>query len=304
VVPSSSGYTAHKLAGLAKAVPSLPLGKLCGWALLLIGISYWGNVLRASSHGATANAGWLLNSVLYNGAFNIAAWVLIAVRAGKIVAPTVIATRLQIAFLMAIALVCVVPKTQATVGPLLILAVMLARSSRTRDGHVVAILLFGIAVELIGGAFYMLSLHLIVAKLDAQVVVALLSFAGQNVQAYGNVVDNVSAQHGIEVLAPCASSFPLAQLGLAYLVTKIYFGHLPGRGDLPWFAAAVVASVVLTELRLSLLALSGPSYVWWHDGDGTTVYIFSQLAISVLFPILAALKLKAAPLSLAFPARY
>jgi hypothetical protein len=81
---------------------------------------------------------------------------------------------------------------------------------------------------------------------------------------------------------------------VAYLVTKLYLGHTPGRADLPWFAAALLASIVLTELRLCMLALSGPSYDWWHDGDGATVYTLAELAISVLFPVVATWNAQAA----------
>jgi hypothetical protein len=280
---------AGRFLGFAETARSLPLSKLYAWALLFIGVSYWGNVLRTFPHGEDGHFLWMLNSVLGNGAFNTAAWVIIAVRAKRI-APTGMASRKQIALAVAIALMCVVPRTQATVGPLLALGIVLARSSGTRHGQHIAILLLGIAAELIWGSFYMLPLHASVAKLDAQAVVALLSLAGQSVLAHGNVVDNVSAQHSIEILGFCASTFPLAQLGLAYLVTNVYCGRLPGRGDVPWFAAALLTSIALTELRLSLLAWSGTSYNWWHDGEGAAVYILAVTAVSVLFPLLAACK--------------
>ena len=288
-----TNYPSQRLAGrflgLAETAWPLPVGKLYTWALLFIGVSYWGNVLRTFPHGADGHFVWILNGVLGNGAFNIAAWVIIAVRIRGI-APTGMASRKQIALIMAIALMCIVPRTQATVGPLLVLGIVLARTSGTRYGQDVAILLLGIAAELIWGSFYMLPLHASVAKLDAQAVAALLSLARQSVLAHGNVVANVSAQHSIEVLGFCASTFPLAQLGLAYLVTNVYCGRRPGRGDLPWFAAALLASIALTELRLSLLALSGTSYNWWHDGEGAAVYILAVTAVSVLFPFLATRK--------------
>jgi hypothetical protein len=279
--------------GLAETEWPLQLGKLYAWALLFIGVSYWGNVLRTFPHGVDGHFIWMLNSVLGNGAFNVAAWVIIAIRSKRI-APAGMASRKQIALATAIALMCVVPRTQATVGPLLALGIVLARSSGTRYGQHVAILLLGIAAELIWGSFYMLRLHASVAELDAQAVVALLSLAGKSVFAHGNVVDNVPAQHSIEVLGFCASTFPLAQLGLAYLVTNAFCGRLPGRGDVPWFAAALLTSVALTEIRLSLLALSGTSYHWWHDGEGAAIYILAVTMVSVLLPFLATRKMHAA----------
>ena len=200
---------AGRFLGLAEIASRIPVGKLYTWTLLFIGASYWGNVLRALPHGEDGHLIWMLNSVLGNGAFNIATWVIIAVRARGI-APTGMASRKQIALAMAIVLMCIVPRTQATVGPLLALGIVLARTSGTRNGQDVAILLLGIAAELIWGSFYMLPFHASVAKLDAQAVAALLSWAGQSVLAHANLVDNVSAQHSIEVLGFCASTFPLS----------------------------------------------------------------------------------------------
>jgi hypothetical protein len=55
-------------------------------------------------------------------------------------------------------------------------------------------------------------LHAGVAKLDAQAVVAQLSLAGQSALAHGNVVDNVSTQHSIEVLGFCASMSRITEI--------------------------------------------------------------------------------------------
>jgi hypothetical protein len=264
----------------------LMLSKLYALALLLAGVSYWVNIVRVFPHEADSDLIWILKSVLGNGAFNVVAWGMIAVRARGI-APTGQASRQQIAFTVAIALMCVVPTKPATVGVLLALAVALALPSLMRCGRCIAVLLLGLAIELIWQSSYFSSLHLAAATLDARAVKALLGVVGQIAWAHGNVVENGTTQTGIEVLGFCASSFPFAQVALAYLVTKVYFGRLPTLADLPWFAASLLASIALTELRLSLMTVSETSYNWWHTGNGVTVYTFALTAASVLFPFMA-----------------
>jgi hypothetical protein len=172
---------AGRLARAAKAASTLSLGKLYAGAMLLIALSYWGNVLRTFPYHTGADSIPLLDSVLTNGAFNIAAWAMIAARVRGIVAPTRRASPLQIGFVVAVALICLVPRSQATVGPLLAFGIILMRSSGTYDGKCVGMLLLAIAAELIWGAFYLLPLHATVAKLDAQAVAIMLGLAGQSI---------------------------------------------------------------------------------------------------------------------------
>jgi hypothetical protein len=272
---------------LAWPTRSLSLAELYAWSLLAIGASYWGNILRTFPHdGAPIGFASVLNSILGVGAFNIAAWLMIAGKAGK-VAPAAAASGRQIAVAMAIAMLCMVPTTQATVGALLALGTVFARAPAMRCGREVAVLLLGIAVELVWSSTYLFPLHDAVAALDARAVTSLLRLTGHNVFVQGNVVENASSQSGIEVLVFCASSLPLAQLGLGFLVVKVYCGQLPRLTDLPWFAGLLLASVCLTELRLSFMALSDASYHWWHAGGGVTVYTLAETGICVLFALLA-----------------
>ena len=44
---------------------------------------------------------------------------------------------------------------------------------------------------------------------------------------------------------------------MAFMVVMFYANRVPRLTDLPWLAAAMLTSVALTELRLSLMAIWG-----------------------------------------------
>jgi hypothetical protein len=265
----------------------ISLSELHVWTVLLAGVAYWGNIARNSGYDVSLSLTAVTQAVFARGAFTIAAWVMVVVWV-KAVAPRGNASRRQIATAMAIGVLCMIPTRQTTIAALLMLGVVLARPSGTRHGRQVAALLICLAIEMVWTSIYLLPLHDAVATFDARAVQAVLSLAGQTVSVHGNVVINDPAQFSIEVLAYCASSSPLASVGLAFVVTSLYCGRLPGLADLPWLAGSLLASVALTELRLSLMVLSEPNYLRIHDGDGGTVYTFLALGLAMLFPLVAA----------------
>jgi len=214
------------------------------------------------------------------------AWAMLVMWAGK-AAPAGRATPRQVAGGAVIGLVCLLPAAQATIVVLLALGVLFARPADTGAGRTVAALLVCLAADMIWTSAYALPLHGLAGRLDARAVAALLGLLGQTLAVHGNVIENIPARFGVEVLAFCASSFPLARVVLAFLVTMLYCGRKPRAADLPWLAASLLASVALTELRLCLMALGEPNYVWLHDGGGYTVYALVAVAFAVLFPVLA-----------------
>jgi hypothetical protein len=265
----------------------LALGELYAWTVALVGVAFWGNVMRNAGYNGATSLITFAQAVFAQGAFIVAAWIMVAIWSGA-VAPGGAASRPQVTVGLAIGLLCIIPSRQTTIAALLVVGVILAIPQGTRRGRQVAALLFCIAAEMIWTSVYLLPLHHAVATLDARAVQAVLSLAGQNVSVHGNVVINGPAQFSIEVLAFCTSSYQLASVGLAFVVTTLYCGRLPRLADLPWFVAAVFTSVALTELRLSLMVLGEANYVWIHDGDGGTVYILFAMGSAALFPLLAA----------------
>ncbi len=282
--------TASPQSDTAAPAPIAPgpitLAELHGWTLLVAGLAYWGNVVRGSREGGAGGPALLLESVLENGAFSAAAWALVAAWAHG-AASTGRATGRQIVASVAICLLCAVPIRQAMILALIVLGLWLARPAGTRSGRPVAALLLALAIDMAWSSAYLLPLHAAIATLDARAVEGMLGLGGIEAGVHANLIDNRTSGFSLEILANCASSFPLGGVGLAFVVTALYQGRLPRRGDLRWIAASLGASIVLTEIRLSWMASREASYVWLHDGDGVTLYTLSALGLAVLFPLLA-----------------
>jgi hypothetical protein len=273
-------------AGPCQSRLGLTSRELWTWSLLLAGVAYWANVVRTFPHGPTISLGSIGPSIISAGAFNVAAWVLIVAWIGR-ASPKGVATGRQIGTALAASLFCVVPSQQAIVGALFALGIGIVLSPRTHYSRKVAMLVFCLAMELMWRSVYLLPFHAMIATIDARFCDAILSLLGQSIQAHANQIENIRTGFAIEVLAPCASSFPLAGVCVAFFVTMLYCGRFPRSADLPWFALALVASILLTEARLSLMSMGEATYTWLHDGDGVAVYTLSALALAILFPVLA-----------------
>ncbi len=263
------------------------LAELRVWMLLVAGFAYWGNVVRTARSDGAAGLGYVLDGVLQNGAFAAASWALIVAWAAG-AGPARRASAGQIAAAAALCLLGAMPSRQTAILVLIGLGVQLARPAGTRTGRKVAVLLFALAFDSAWTSPYLLALHAAVATLDARAVQGLLHAAGVGAGRYGNLIAGATPGFGIEILARCASSYPFGGVCLAFVVTLLYQGRFPRRRDLPWLVASLAASVVLTEVRLSWMALGDADYLWLHEGSGVTLYTLAAVACAVLFPLLAA----------------
>ena len=257
------------------------------WTLLVAGLAYWGNEVRAAGHSGATGLGYVLEGVFQNGAFAAAAWVLTALWATR-ASPARHASGRQVAASVALGLFAVLPSRQAAILVLLVLGLQMLGPAGTRTGRKVAVLLLALALDGAWTSPYVLPLHAAVADLDARAVQGLLHLLGIGAAGYGNLVGSADSSGGIEILALCASSYPFGGVCLAYAVTTLYLERFPQRRDLPWLAASLAASVLLTELRLSWMVWREADYTWLHDGGGVTLYTLVATILAVLFPLLAA----------------
>jgi Transmembrane exosortase (Exosortase_EpsH) len=185
---------------------------------------------------------------------------------------------------LGLGLLCAVP-----VDPALVLALaalgsgVLLQSDVTGAGRQAGLLLLVLAGS--WASPDLRPLHVAIAHWDAQTVGWVMHLAGASVVVRGNLV--INGNFAIEVLSDCASSAPLAQVILAFVVIALYRRGSCRRADAPWLLASLLASVVLTEIRLSLMAISHADYSWWHDGLGVTVYGLVALAPAIAFPLLS-----------------
>lgn len=256
--------------------------------MALAALGYWADVI-AGSHAAQPLAPAALCASFFSaGAFNIAAWAMVAVRflqpqsqsqpfqpVSAILAITVLVS----------SLLCVVPIAFALAPGLMLLGLGLflhpALPAKRRQA---GLLLLGLGIT--WGWPFLRFAHGAVGRLDAQVVGAILHFSGLHVRVQGNVIG--SGNFGIEVLPACASSFPIAEVVLAYVLVAVYSGRRLSKADLPWLVASVLFSLMLTEIRLSLMVSSWADWNWWHNGPGVSIYELVALAGAVFFPLMAA----------------
>ncbi len=257
------------------------------WTLLVLGIAYWANVVRTAPPVADATGiVFAFDAVLGHGAFCVVAWAMLAALVWRQPA-TAPAARREVLLALAIALLGILPARQATVAALIALALLFTVGRDARAMRQAGVILAGLAVEMIWTSTYAMPLHATVARFDAVIVRALLGVIGIAASAHGASVGSASGSFDIEILGPCAASFPLAGVGLAFVVVTIHQGRLPRRGDLPWLAAALLASIVLTELRLGWMATGQVNYLWLHDGAGASLYAVVAAILAGAFPLLA-----------------
>jgi hypothetical protein len=257
-----------------------------GWALLLTGISYWTNAARTAPHGGTAGLDAVLQGIIQNGAFGMAAWMLIALWALRST-PVERISAGGIVLAVIVGLISLIPSRQATIVMLAILGVDRWHSTRTDTDQKIGILLIALAIDMIWVSPYLLPLHAAVAFLDARLVQGLLIITGNFAVSHFNIVDNATAGVSIQILARCASSYQFAGICLAFVVTELFLGRSPCREDLPWLGRSLLASVALTELRLTWMTSGDQTFTWLHDGGGVTLYTFVAAILALLFPALA-----------------
>jgi hypothetical protein len=257
--------------------------ELSAWCLLLCFVAFWGKIIATSDDPDPLQASAIATSVIDAGAFTVAAWIMILLRAGSVVPERPASTRLVVAAL-GIGVLCIIPLRPVSVAVLAVLGgTLLLAPQATRSGRQVGLLLASLAV--VSASYGLVPVHVRVAVLDARIVAWLARVVGMDAVADGNVVTH--GDFGLEILVQCTSSVQLAQVLLAFCVIVVYRRGECRRSDLPWLLSALCASVLLTEIRLLLMLRSEADYHWWHYGPGATVYLLAALASAALFPLLA-----------------
>jgi hypothetical protein len=261
----------------------LGAGEVWAWCLVLAAVAYWAKVVSGSGAPNPLAPVAIADRIFGAGAFSVVAWAMILKRAGKLVPERPASPRLVFVALV-LGLLCAVP-----VDPALVLALaglaggLLLQSDATRAGRQAGLLLLVLAGS--WASPDLRPLHVAIAYGDAHAVGWLMHLAGASVVVRGNLV--INGNFAIEILSDCASSAPFAQVILAFVVIALYRRGSCRRADAPWLLCSLLASIVLTEIRLSLMAISHADYSWWHDGLGVTVYQFVALAPAMAFPLLA-----------------
>jgi hypothetical protein len=250
------------------------------WCAVFAAIGFWGNAVIDSGNPDPLSAAGIWETFVESGAFTVAAWVMILARAPKAVAERAASARVVLGAI-GIGVLCVVPFRPAIALAVGLLAVgLLRRAAATRSGRQAGWLLACLTGVAVSG--FLGTLHVLVAQVDAHVVAVIWRLLGGDAFALGNTVTNGGFE--LDVYKACASSAPLPQVVLAFVVVAIYRRGDWRRSDLPWLLASLLASVVLTEIRLTTMAGGEVEYTWLHEGSGVTVYALTAMALAVLFP--------------------
>jgi hypothetical protein len=261
----------------------LGAGEVWAWCFAVAAIAYWAKVVGGSGAPNPLAPEAIAERFFGAGAFSIVAWAMILRRVGELVPERPASPKLVLTAL-GLGLLCAVPADPALVLALAALGSgVLLQSDATRAGRQAGLLLLVLAGS--WASPDLRPLHVAIAHWDAQAVGWMMHLAGVSVVVRGNLV--INGNFAIEVLSDCASSAPLAQVILAFVVIALYRCGSCRRADAPWLLGSLLASIVLTEIRLSLMAISHADYSWWHDGLGVTVYQFVALVPAMAFPLLA-----------------
>jgi hypothetical protein len=262
------------------------------WGLAIVGVAYWADIIRGANEHSGSVVGSAVDGVIANGVFNACAWAMILTRtwAGSDRAPArvrdIIAT-------VAAGVAVIAPVRLALSLGLAILGSTLYSDSRLpHEARRMRLVFLALAIETLSTTALAAPLHVAAGALDASATSFLLNQFGQTASHHGDFIENLSSGTGIAVWPLCASTFPLPGVCLAFLLTLLYFRQRLRKSQLAWLVASCLASVLLTEARLTLMAWSNDDFHWWHDGPGVTVYVLAALSLAVLFPLLAMVRLR------------
>ena len=255
------------------------------WSVLIVAVAFWANIVRGT--GDMPGLGTMVTRVLDNGAFDVFAWTLVFARSARM-SEAGPASWLQISTAFLVGAIVLAPVRVAAAAALGVLGVLLLTDRRTlKSGRDVGLVLLALAFETIWTSQLLDPLQVFVGRADAAICAFLSGQLHTEAIAHANVVDNLTTNFSIAIYPACASSFPLAGVSLAFLVMCLYQGRSPRAAHIFWLGLSFIASILLTEIRLVLLATNRSNYHWWHDGPGVSIYALAALGLAVLFPMLA-----------------
>ncbi len=255
------------------------------WCICLGLAGYAGGIFEPSAQ--RISAGGVFGDIAGAGGFNLAAWAMVLWRLRRI-GPASPASLWLVVAAFAYGVSCAVPLAPCLALGLAGLGlVLLRRRDSSEPGREAGwlILLLGVC----WGAPYARPVHLIVARFDAVAAGLLVRLAGGQAQVSGNIVG--TPEFSIEVFTACASSTPLPEVMLAYLVVVFYRGGHFGRAHFGYLAGSFGVSMALSEIRLGLMEPSRADWRFWHFELGATMYELAALVSALAWPYLATWRL-------------
>lgn len=169
------------------------------------------------------------------------------------------------------------------------IAIKIARVSRQAWSLAIPLALVSIQ-DLPIKEFWGHSLSSVTIPLDVWGARSLLRLAGFHVAQPidGAIVRLVEGNHGIQVIASCATPGPAMESLAAYAVFASWLRAAMDKRMVIYGLLLVLGVMLINWARLALTALSHDSYVFWHDGGGRLIISLCYLAIAFLMAELTA----------------
>ncbi len=148
---------------------------------------------------------------------------------------------------------------------------VLCRFGRTDQHRRVAIGLFAFISQylLLAGPF--IWLHTLVGRIDASVMRWVLQTAGYDITGYGTLVVRASQNFATDVQWGCSSSNVAAIAIPGFVITILGFRGWIRGSDLAYLAVLLAAVVLINWLRLIPIELSREGWLYWHEGNGSSI---------------------------------
>jgi hypothetical protein len=176
------------------------------------------------------------------------------------------------AVLALIAAVCLFVNDRPYFSAGLVSLYLLCRFGRNFEHRPLAIGMFAFTAQYLLQAGPFIWLHAFVGSLDAAVVRVLLRALGyDDVTGYGTFVIRTSQNFAIDVQEGCSSSYVavVAIAGFAITVLGLRGGFR--RADIGCAAGLLGVVVFINWLRLIPTALSHDGWLYWHEGQGSSI---------------------------------
>ena len=253
--------------------------------VLWAGVLLLANNLAASltaPHDAALGWNWLLLTRF--GGFDALAWGVALWRLTK--APRQPATTGQIAWVLGLCLFGGLKQHMAAPLALTGLGVWLLTSGEAETRAAAAVFL-AIATRQLWSHLLFAVVSPELVRIDAAMVGRAVTLAVKGA-TWRDTIIAVPGGHAIAVTEGCSSFSNVSASLLAWVALAKLERAAWTRRDI-WVAiAAVGAQVGLNVARMSLMALSWPLYLYWHDGAGEQIYVATASAAAVLIAVFGA----------------
>jgi hypothetical protein len=193
-----------------------------------------------------------------------------------------------IAILALVAAVCFLANGRPYFSAGLLSLILLCRFGRDLEHRRLAVGMFAFTAQylLLAGPF--IWVHAFIGNIDAAIVRVLLRALGYDVTGYGTFVIRMSQKFAIDVQEGCSSSHVAAMAIPGFVIAVLGLRGWLRRADIGYAAGLFAAVALVNWLRLIPTALSHDGWLYWHEGQGSSIVAAIDALVTVGMAYLAA----------------